>query len=149
MSKYGRLLVSLRRDRFGSALSDATRHVLNLSDYDVSNTESFVLSHGLNFGLPPRYLCKEEIFPEFEYLWAQLLHHSANSLEQRTALKARLADLAHLYCDSTIDSRDFTMHKQCFRAINRLRKNDNIISLHLTTKAPALSFQTKAITSIK
>ena len=87
----------------------------------------FVLSHGLNFGLPPRYLCKEEIFAEFESLWAQLLHHSASSVEQRTALKARLADLAHLYSDSTIDSRDFTMHKECFRAINRLRKNDDII----------------------
>ena len=41
-------------------------------------------------------------------------------------LKARLADLAHLYCDSTIDSRDITMHKECFCAINRLRKNDDI-----------------------
>ena len=87
-----------------------------------------MLSHGLNFGLPPRYLCKEEIFAEFvESLWAQLLHHSASSVEQRTASKARLADLAHLYCDSTTDSRDFTMHKECFRAINRLRKNDDII----------------------
>ena len=46
---------------------------------------------------------------------------------QRTALKARLDDLAHLYCDSTIDSRDFTMNKECFRAINSLRKNDDII----------------------
>ena len=90
-------------------------------------TQSFLLSHGLNFGFPPRYLCKEEIFVEFESLWAQLLHHSASSVEQRTALKARLADLAHLYCDSTIDSRSFTMYKECFRAINRLRKNDDII----------------------
>ena len=105
--------------------SDTTRHILNLSDYDISDPISFVLSHGLNFGLPPRYLCKEEIFAEFESLWAQLLHHS--SVEQRTPLKVRLADLAHLYCDSTIDSRDFTMHKKCFRAINRLRKNDDII----------------------
>ena len=86
-----------------------------------------MLSHGLNFGLPPRYFCKEEIFAEFESLWAQLLQHSVSSVKQRTALKARLADLAHLYCDSTIDSRDFTMHKECFRAINRLRKNDDII----------------------
>ena len=61
--------------------------------------ESFVLSHGLNFGLSRRYLCKENIFAEFESLWAQLLHHSASSVIQRTALKARLADLAHLYCD--------------------------------------------------
>ena len=86
-----------------------------------------MLSHGLNFGLPPRYLRKEEIFAEFELLWAQLLHHSANSVEQCTALKTRPADLAHLFCDSTKDSRDFTMHKECFRAINRLLKNDNII----------------------
>ena len=56
-----------------------------------------------------------------------LLHPRASSVEQCTALKAQLADLAHLYCDSTIDSRDFTMHKECFRAINRLRKNDDII----------------------
>ena len=126
-NKNERLLALLRRDRFGNALGDTTRHVLNLSDYVLSDTESFVLSHGLNFGLPPRHLCKEEIFAEFESLWAQLLHPSASSVEQRTALKARLADLAHLYCDSTIDSRDFTMHKECFRAINRLRKNDHII----------------------
>ena len=102
-----------------------------------------MLSHGLNFGLPPRYLCKEEIFAEFESLWEQLLHHSASSVEQRTALKARLADLAHLYCYSTIDSRDFTMHKKCFRAINRLRKNDDII----ITKPGKSS--TTATTSIK
>ena len=84
-------------------------------------------SHGLNFGLPPRYLCKEKILADFESLWAQLLHHSASSVEQRTALKVRLADLAHLYCVSTINSRDFTMRKECFHAINRLRKNDDII----------------------
>ena len=104
------------------------RHILNLSDYDLSDTESFVLSmvSTLCCHLPPRYLCKEEIFAEFEPVWAQLLHHSAISIEQRVALKARLADLAHLYCDSTIGSRDFTMHKECFRAIHSLRKNDDI-----------------------
>ena len=77
---------SLRRDRFVNALSDTTRHVLNLSDYVLSYAESFVLSHGLNFGLPPRQLCKEKIFAEFESLWAQLLHHSASSVKQRTTL---------------------------------------------------------------
>ena len=56
-----------------------------------------------------------------------LLHYSASSVEQRAALKARLADLAHLYCDNKIDSRGFTMHKECFHAINSLRKHDDII----------------------
>ena len=138
-NKNERLLALLRRDRFGNALGDTTRHVLNLSDYVLSDTESFVLSHGLNFGLPPRHLCKEEIFAEFESLWAQLLHYSASSVEQRTALKARLADLAHLYCDSTIDSRDFTMHKSAF--VQSTGYERMMISLSPNpTKAPALSF---------
>ena len=77
-------------------------------------------------GCHPGNLCKK-IFAEFESLWASLLHHSASFAKQRTALKIGLADLAHLYCDSTIDSRDFTIHKEYFRAINRLRKNDDII----------------------
>ena len=42
--------------------------------------------------------------------------------------KARLADLAHLYCDNTTDSCNFIMHKECFRAINSLRKKDDIIT---------------------
>ena len=86
--KNKRLLFSIRHDRCGNAFSDTTRHILNLSDYVLSDTESFVLSHGLNFGLTPRYLCKEEIFAEFEPLWAQLLHHNATSVEQRTAFKS-------------------------------------------------------------
>ena len=90
-----------------------------------------MLSHGLNFGLLPKCLCKEKIFAGFESLWAQLLHHSGNSVEECTALKARLADLAHLYCDNMIDSCDFTMHKECFCAIT--------LSLNLT-KALALPF---------
>ena len=63
-----RLLDSLRRDRFGHALSDIARHILNFSDYNLPDTESFVLSHGLNFGLLPRYLYKKEIFAELESL---------------------------------------------------------------------------------
>ena len=106
-----------------SGLSETT--VTSFGNYDLSDPENFVLSHGFNFELPPRYLCKEEIFAKFESLWSQLLHYSASSVAQRTALKARLADLAHFCCDSTIDSRDFTLHKECFHAISRFRKNDD------------------------
>ena len=62
--KNERPLFSLRPHRFGNALSDTARHIPNLLDYDLSDTESFVLSHGLNFGLAPRYLRKEEIFAD-------------------------------------------------------------------------------------
>ena len=36
--------------------------------YVLFDIENFVLSHGLNFGLPPKYLCKEEIFAKSEKL---------------------------------------------------------------------------------
>ena len=86
-----------------------------------------MLLHGLNFGLPPKSVCKEKTFAEFESLWAQLKHHTAASKKQRDSLKARLADLAYIYCDSKIDANDFVMKKECFFAINKLRRNDDII----------------------
>ena len=58
----------------------------------------------------------------------QLLHHSATSVQLHTALVPQLVTLAHLYCDSIIDSHAFTMHKECFHAINGLQKNDDIIT---------------------
>ena len=52
--KNKRQLISFGSNCFGNAPSDTTSHILNLSDYDLSDTESFALSHGLNLGLPPR-----------------------------------------------------------------------------------------------
>ena len=66
-----------------------------------------------------RFLGKKEIFAEFESLCAQLLDHSATSVEQRTALKA---NLVNLYCSSIIESHDFTKHKEYFCIINSLQK---------------------------
>ena len=82
--KNDRLLVSLSRDRFCYALSDTTRHILNFSDYDLWDTERFVLLLALDFGLAPRYFYREKIFAEFKSLGAQLLHHSATFVEQST-----------------------------------------------------------------
>ena len=42
-------------------------------------------------------------------------------------MKARLTDLAHLYCGEEIDSRDFAFHGECFRALNSLHSNKNIV----------------------
>ena len=48
---------------FGNALGDTTRDVLNLSDYVWSATQSFVLSHGLNFGCHPGICAKKKSLP--------------------------------------------------------------------------------------
>ena len=126
-SKHDRLIMILRRKRFGTALSDGKKHIQNLSDYVLSDTEEFVLGHGLNFCLPPKTVCKEQLFAEFESLWAQLQHHKACSIDTRNALKARLTDLAHSYSKSQIEKHNFMMQNECYQAIKSLRRNEKIL----------------------
>ena len=57
-SKHDRLIMILRRKRFGTALSDGKKHIQKLSDYALANTEEFVLGHGLNFCLPLKLCVK-------------------------------------------------------------------------------------------
>ena len=54
-------------------------------------------------------------------------HHRVSSENDQSSLKARLTDLAHLYCGEEIDSRDFAFHGECFRALNSLHSNENIV----------------------
>ena len=96
-------------------------------------------------GRHPGISAKKKSSPNLSHYWAQFLHHSASSVEQRTALKTRLADLAHLYGDSTIDSRVFTMHKECFCAINTLRKNDDIIIIKPNKGSGVILFKQKQL----
>ena len=121
-----RQLTSLKSKRFNKALSDTEQHILNLSKYELSDLERLVLSHRLSFGLPPKSVSKEHTFAEFKSLWAQLQHHAAANKEQHDSVKARLADLAYIYCESKPDSHDIAMQKEWFFAITKLRRNDSI-----------------------
>ena len=101
--------------------------IINLSSYTLSSNEEFVLSHGLNFCLPPNNIQREKIFAEFEVLIGQLLHHVPHSSEQFSALKARLSDLAHAFCGTPVDIGDFLILKECIHAIKSLRSNESIL----------------------
>ena len=99
----------LFQHRFGNQTIFKQNNIVNLSDYKLSDTERFVLSHGLSFCLPPTSVKREEILADFEVLYAQLVYHKPRSEEQLAALKARLSDLAHAYCGSSINLGDFLM----------------------------------------
>ena len=100
--------------------------IINLSNYKLSPTEEFFLSHGLNFCLPPDSFQREEIFAKFEMLISQLLHHVPYFSEQFSALKARLSDFANAYCGNPICIGDFLIVKECIKATRSLRCNENI-----------------------
>ena len=55
---------------FGNQASFNQNSIENLSDYKLSDTERFVLSHGLSFYLPPTSVKREEVLAEFEVLYA-------------------------------------------------------------------------------
>ena len=103
--KNKRLLASLRRDRFGKVC--CCRMVSTL-------------------GCHPGIYAKKKSSPNLSHC-GHSFYITVPVLLNNALLQKRLAGVAHLYCDSTMDSRDFTMHKACFRAINSLRKNNDII----------------------
>ena len=64
---------------------------------------------GLKFCLPPTNVKREEVFAEFEILFAQLLHHKPKSIDELRLLKAKLNELAHSFCGSPIDVTKFPL----------------------------------------
>ena len=94
------------RHQLGNKAHPNKKNIVNLSDYKLSNTEEFVLSHKLNFCLPLSSVNREEVLAEFELLYAQLVHHKSQSVEQTATLRARLDDLAHAYYRSPIEIGD-------------------------------------------
>ena len=61
---------------------------------------------------------KKYILAEFEVLYAQLYNHKPLSDKHLSAPKAKLSDVDHAYCGSSIDWSNFLMTKECFQAIN-------------------------------
>ena len=57
----------LVKQRFGS-VSNSGNNICNLSGYDMTQSEKFVLFRGLNFCLPPTNVKRGKIFAEFEVL---------------------------------------------------------------------------------
>ena len=72
---YAKSLSRARNKRFDGMLSDTKTQIFNLSDYSLSDTETFVLGNGLEFCIPPQKINREELFAEFEILHTQLAKH--------------------------------------------------------------------------
>ena len=67
-----------------------------------------MLSRGLNFCVPtPRCIISADVFAEIELLYVQLKRYSLAATANIAYLKARLADLAQTFVNTTVDSQSF------------------------------------------
>ena len=85
------------------------------------------MAHGLEFCFPPTNIKREEVFAEFEILFAQLLHHKPKSIDKLSLLKAKLNESAHSFCCCPIDVTKFPFDSNCLQAIKSLRSNKHIL----------------------
>ena len=88
----------------------------------MSDNEKFVLSRGLNFCPPPN---SADVFTEMEFLYVQLKRHSLAPAANIAYLKARLADLAQTFANTTVNSQSFLWQKVHFESAKQLKMNND------------------------
>ena len=87
----------LTKQRYGvNSSAESNGGLINLSSHRLSESERFVLSHGLNFCIPVKNCNKLNTKAEVEMFYNGLVSsHVPTSNEDLHALKARLADFTH------------------------------------------------------
>ena len=120
---YDSKVAFLKGKRFGKFNQFNSPNVINMSSYTLSESESFVLSHGLKFAIPPRVIKRENVFSEFEVLAGQLNHHTPSTARDFERLRAKLCDVSYSYCGTPLDLSDFRMYKECFHEYKSLQNN--------------------------
>ena len=123
--KNDKLIMLLHKNRFGSMLPPSSDNILNLSQHVLTEDQRFVLSHGINFNVPPKSLNREEVLAEFEVLAGQLKHQTPRSADEVSKLKTKLADLALGYSSTPIEN--FNIRRDFFKILRSLKELDDIV----------------------
>ena len=55
-TKNSKKMKYLIHERYGSVFKSGDQHIINLSTYNLTDNEKFVLSHGLDFCIKPSYI---------------------------------------------------------------------------------------------
>ena len=107
--------------------SDMDERIVNLSSYQLSQTERQALCLGLDFAIAPRRAKQLEIDAEFESLFQQLSTFEPTPDDQLSLLRAELVKLSKTYGNARIE-------KSCLLpchvdALYKLKKNADVILL--------------------
>ena len=127
-SEFAEKLAWLRRKRFGSEELN-NMSAFNLSRLELSRVQMEVLSRGPRFALPPGFVCREEMWSEFELFHQQVSSSfsEACSQEGKDRLRNDLTYLADKYASIRPDRAAFPLGKEHLKAIRELRQNDEIV----------------------
>ena len=68
--------------------------ITNISSYSLSDEESDLLKHGLTYAVPPKRVCKADVFTTFEMI-SQFLTKNLKKEDLQDGLKAELSFLAN------------------------------------------------------
>ena len=75
----------------------------------------------------PRCINSAEVFTETEMLYVQLKRHSLAATANIAYLKARLADLAQIFANTTVDSQSFLWQRMHFESAKQLKMNNDAV----------------------
>ena len=77
----------------------------------------------------PTHRCinSADVFAEIELLYAQLRRHSLAATANIAYLKARLADLAQTFVNTTVDSQSFLWQRMHFESAKQLKMNNDVV----------------------
>jgi hypothetical protein len=106
---------------------DINDRIVNLSNYDLSETEKQALCFGLDFAVPPQRAKQVEIDAEFENLFQQLNVFTPISNDDLASLRADLVKISKTYGRSQLgQSCLLPCH---IRALKQLKQNPDILLL--------------------
>ena len=128
MKRHDKQIAFLVERRYGRSFDGGDQHILNLSSYQLTENEQFVLGHGLKYSVPPLFIDETEVLTEFELLFNELHHNFvATSEESVISLKSKLAGYAYTYSETDVRKLSSNFHKEHFKALKSLRSNGNIV----------------------
>ena len=101
--------------------------VFNYSDRQLTEQESFALSLGINFSLPPKHVDKELIFLGFECFYKQLSTLKSRSVDEETAMKVNLSSLAYNYSKSKPEKSSLLNLSEIRKVVQDLKNDSSLI----------------------
>ena len=101
--------------------------IFNLSTFRLTEFESLILAHGLDFCVSFHMPDREKVFADIDVFYSQLAKLKPSSNLASSDFKAKLNSLAHTFSDMSVSSDESRWGDQHRSVIKSLRNNNNLV----------------------